>query len=93
MSGTELTPDPDALRVHFGLELRRLRLQAGLSMKQLADALGCTPQWVCQLEGADKAVPEQSALDLDTYFKTMMGEALSQADSIEFMSQARETYL
>lgn len=62
--------DPDALRVHFGLELRRTRLRAKLSQNELAKALGCTPQWICQLERADKTVSEQTALDLDTYFKT-----------------------
>ncbi|WP_030172979.1 helix-turn-helix domain-containing protein [Spirillospora albida] len=62
--------DPDVLRTHFGAELRRLRQRANLSMNHLAKALGCTPQWVCQLEQSDKPVPEQVALDLDTYFKT-----------------------
>ncbi|WP_149263395.1 helix-turn-helix transcriptional regulator [Actinomadura sp. K4S16] len=62
--------DPDALRVHFGEELRRMRQRAKLSQNQLASALGCTPQWICQMEKADKAVSEQTALDLDTYFKT-----------------------
>jgi transcriptional regulator with XRE-family HTH domain len=62
--------DPDALRVHFGEELRRMRQRAKLSQNQLANALGCTPQWICQLEKADKSVSEQTALDLDTYFKT-----------------------
>ncbi|TDC59154.1 XRE family transcriptional regulator [Actinomadura sp. GC306] len=62
--------DPDALRVHFGLELRRRRHRAKLSQNELAKALGCTPQWICQLEKADKTVSEQTALDLDTYFKT-----------------------
>ncbi|MEU8125335.1 helix-turn-helix transcriptional regulator [Spirillospora sp. NPDC049024] len=61
---------PDALRVHFGEELRRMRQRAKLSQNQLASALGCTPQWICQMEKADKAVSEQTALDLDTYFKT-----------------------
>ncbi len=62
--------DPDALRVHFGEELRRTRMRAKLSQNQLASALGCTPQWICQLEKADKTVSEQTAFDLDTYFKT-----------------------
>ncbi|MWA04721.1 helix-turn-helix domain-containing protein [Actinomadura sp. LD22] len=70
MAKDEQDPDPDALRVHFGLELRRLRNRAGLSMNQLAQALGCTPQWICQLEHAEKPPSEQTALDLDTYFKT-----------------------
>ncbi|MFD0683187.1 helix-turn-helix domain-containing protein [Actinomadura fibrosa] len=70
MASDQQEQDPDALRVHFGQELRRLRLRAGLSMSQLAKALGCSPQWVCQLEKADKPASEQAALDLDTYFKT-----------------------
>ncbi|MGI5203882.1 helix-turn-helix domain-containing protein [Spirillospora sp. CA-108201] len=62
--------DPDALRVYFSEELRRTRQRAKLSQTQLANALGCTPQWICQLEKADKTVSEQTAFDLDTYFKT-----------------------
>ncbi|MFD0856526.1 DUF5753 domain-containing protein [Actinomadura adrarensis] len=62
--------NPDDLRAHFAQELRRLRLRQGLSMAKLAEALGCTPQWICQMEKVDKAVSEQTALDLDTFFKT-----------------------
>lgn len=56
-------------RVFFGKEVRRMREAAGLTGKQLADALGCTPQWISTIESGRK-VSEQSALDLDTYFKT-----------------------
>lgn len=70
MAKDQQDPDPDALRVHFGQELRRLRNRAKLSMSDLAQALGCTPQWICQLEHAEKPPSEQSALDLDTYFQT-----------------------
>ncbi|MEU8304064.1 helix-turn-helix transcriptional regulator [Actinomadura sp. NPDC048955] len=56
-------------RVFFGNELRRMREHGGLTGKQLADALGCTPQWISTMESGRK-VSEQSALDLDTYFKT-----------------------
>lgn len=70
MSSPHEDNDPDALRSHFGRELRRLRQRAGLSMNQLAEALGCTPQWIHQLEKTDKSVPEQMSFDLDTYFKT-----------------------
>jgi DNA-binding XRE family transcriptional regulator len=70
MSSPHEENDLDALRTHFGRELRRLRQRAGLSMNQLAEALGCTPQWIHQLEKTDKSVPEQMSLDLDTYFKT-----------------------
>ncbi|MCP9952485.1 helix-turn-helix domain-containing protein [Actinomadura madurae] len=30
-------------RVFFGTELRRMRERAGLTGRELADALGCTP--------------------------------------------------
>lgn len=56
-------------RVFFGTELRRKREEAGLTGKELADALGCTPQWISTMESGRK-VSEQSAKDLDTYFKT-----------------------
>lgn len=70
MSTAQHDTDLDALRAHFGRELRRLRQRAGLSLNQLAKSLGCTPQWVHQLETTDKNVPEQMAFDLDTYFQT-----------------------
>ncbi|MWA00649.1 helix-turn-helix domain-containing protein [Actinomadura sp. LD22] len=56
-------------RVFFGEELRRMRENAKLTGKELADALGCTPQWISTMESGRKA-SEQSAIDLDTYFKT-----------------------
>ncbi|MGP4027004.1 helix-turn-helix domain-containing protein [Actinomadura sp. 3N407] len=55
-------------RIFFGTELRRMRDAAGLTGKELADALGCTPQWISTMESGRK-VSEQSAHDLDTYFK------------------------
>lgn len=70
MSHASYESDPDALRAHFAIELRRQRTRAALSMDRLAKALGCTPQWISQLEQTVKPVPEQTALDLDTYFKT-----------------------
>lgn len=70
MAKEQQEPDLDVLRVHFGQELRRLRTRAKLSMNQLAEALGCTPQWIFQLEHAEKCPSEQTALDLDTYFET-----------------------
>ncbi|MEU9018016.1 helix-turn-helix transcriptional regulator [Actinomadura sp. NPDC048394] len=56
-------------RIFFGEELRRMREKTGLTGKELADALGCTPQWISTMESGRK-VSEQSALDLDTYFTT-----------------------
>ncbi|MBO2458794.1 helix-turn-helix domain-containing protein [Actinomadura violacea] len=57
------------VRIFFGKEIRRLRGEANLTAKELADALGCTPQWISTMESGRKA-SEQSALDLDTYFET-----------------------
>ncbi|GAA2738453.1 helix-turn-helix transcriptional regulator [Actinocorallia aurantiaca] len=70
MSHASYESDPDALRAHFAIELRRQRTRAGLSMNGLAKALGCTAQWISQLEQTEKPVPEQTAFDLDTCFKT-----------------------
>ncbi|WP_165966955.1 helix-turn-helix transcriptional regulator [Actinomadura sp. 7K507] len=56
-------------RIFFGAELRRMRSENALTGKELADALGCTPQWISTMESGRK-VSEQSAQDLDTYFKT-----------------------
>lgn len=56
-------------RIFFGTELRRKREEAGHTGKELADALGCTPQWISTMESGRK-VSKQSAEDLDTYFKT-----------------------
>lgn len=70
MSSPQHEADHDALQAHFGSELRRLRQRDGLSQAQLAASLGCTPQWIYALEKTDKAVSEQTSLDLDTFFKT-----------------------
>ncbi|MFG1999075.1 helix-turn-helix domain-containing protein [Spirillospora sp. NPDC048911] len=56
-------------RTFFGTELRRMREAGGLTGKELADALGCTPQWISTME-AGRKISEQSALDLDTFFRT-----------------------
>ncbi|GAA0581533.1 helix-turn-helix domain-containing protein [Actinomadura livida] len=56
-------------RIFFGTELRRMRDEAKITGKELADALGCTPQWISTMESGRK-ISEQSAHDLDTYFKT-----------------------
>ncbi|MEV0405878.1 helix-turn-helix transcriptional regulator [Actinoallomurus sp. NPDC050550] len=61
---------PDSLIGHFGLEIRTFRNDARLSQSQLADALGCTGQWVGAVELADKAPSEAFAQDLDSYFQT-----------------------
>ncbi|GAA4607199.1 helix-turn-helix transcriptional regulator [Actinoallomurus liliacearum] len=46
------------------------REAAKLSRQALADALGCTPQWIEKLETALRAPSEATSEDLDTYFKT-----------------------
>jgi transcriptional regulator with XRE-family HTH domain len=63
-------PDPRSLIGHFGAELRYLRTEATLSMGQLAALLGCTPQWISQIELGDSTPSEEFANDLDTFFKT-----------------------
>jgi transcriptional regulator with XRE-family HTH domain len=50
--------------------LRGHREAAGLSRPALAQALGCTPQWIEKLETAQRAPSEAASEDLDTYFKT-----------------------
>ena len=62
----EFTRDP--LIRAFGSVLRAHREEAGLSRAQLAEALGCSPQWIEKLETGKKPSKE-SAIDLDTYFK------------------------
>jgi transcriptional regulator with XRE-family HTH domain len=60
---------PHSLLTYFGAELRRLREQAGLSMAQLAEALGYSPQWIGAIELADEKPSPAFAEDADTYFK------------------------
>lgn len=55
-------------RIFIGAEIRRKREEAKITGKELADTLGCTPQWISTMESGRK-VSEQSAHDLDTYFK------------------------
>ncbi|MBC6459027.1 helix-turn-helix domain-containing protein [Actinomadura sp. HBU206391] len=62
--------DPDSLVGHFGAELRTYRNKADLSMARLATALGCSAQWIGQVELGEKPPSEEFAYDLDTYFKT-----------------------
>ncbi|MFI0485550.1 helix-turn-helix domain-containing protein [Actinomadura sp. 9N215] len=50
--------------------LRGFREDAGLSRRQLADALGCRPGWIEKLETAQKPPSEATADDLDVYFRT-----------------------
>jgi transcriptional regulator with XRE-family HTH domain len=60
----------DPLIRTFGAVLRSHRETAGLSRAQLAEALGCTGQWIETLERGNKPPSEATAEDLDVYFKT-----------------------
>ncbi|TYK43244.1 helix-turn-helix domain-containing protein [Actinomadura decatromicini] len=60
----------DPLLRTFGAVLRGFREDAGLSRRQLSDALGCRPGWIEKLETAQKPPSEATADDLDVYFKT-----------------------
>jgi transcriptional regulator with XRE-family HTH domain len=62
--------DPDPLLDTFGSELRFRRDAAGLSRNKLAEALGCTGQWIGAVEFGDKPPSEEFAIDLDTFFDT-----------------------
>ncbi|MEV5752461.1 helix-turn-helix transcriptional regulator [Actinoallomurus sp. NPDC052308] len=68
MTNGALTRDP--LVRAFGAVLRGHREAAKLSRAALAEALGCTPQWIEKLETALRAPSEATSEDLDTYFKT-----------------------
>jgi transcriptional regulator with XRE-family HTH domain len=75
----DFTRDP-LLRA-FGTLLRSYRENARLNRPQLAEALGCTPQWIEAIENGKKPPSEATAIDCDTYFKapartfwTMWGE-------------------
>jgi transcriptional regulator with XRE-family HTH domain len=59
----------DALIRYFGKELRAEREAAGLSQPQLAEALGCTHQWIGKVERGESAPSDEFAEDLETFFK------------------------
>jgi transcriptional regulator with XRE-family HTH domain len=59
----------DALIRYFGIELRAEREAAGLSQQQLAEALGCTHQWIGKVERGESAPSDEFSTDLETYFK------------------------
>ncbi|MDL4815358.1 helix-turn-helix domain-containing protein [Actinomadura opuntiae] len=62
----DLTRDP--LIRAFGAVLRSYRENAELSRPELADALGCTYQWIEKIETGTKPSVD-TAIDLDTFFK------------------------
>lgn len=62
--------DQDPLMEAFADELRFRREDSGLSRNKLAEALGCTPQWIYKVETREKPTSEAFAQDLDTFFDT-----------------------
>jgi transcriptional regulator with XRE-family HTH domain len=68
MTNSALTRDP--LIRAFGAVLRAHRDAAGLSRPRLAEALGCTYQWIEKLETGQRPPSEATSTDLDTYFGT-----------------------
>lgn len=60
----------DPLLRAFGALLSAHREAADLSRLQLAEALGCTPQWIGKVENGDKPPSEAFSIDLDTFFRT-----------------------
>ncbi|GAB2847347.1 hypothetical protein GCM10022221_53410 [Actinocorallia aurea] len=54
----------------FVNELRARRENAGLSRAKLADALGCTRQWLDKVETLERPPSEPLAGDLDSFFPT-----------------------
>ncbi|GAA2723973.1 helix-turn-helix transcriptional regulator [Actinocorallia aurantiaca] len=62
--------DPIWPQKMFVIEMRARRNKTGLSRNKLAEALGCTPQWLAKVETYDKLPSEGLADDLNTYFTT-----------------------
>ncbi|MBE1530362.1 helix-turn-helix domain-containing protein [Actinomadura algeriensis] len=80
MPSGDLTRDP-LIRV-FGAVLRSYREAAKLTRPQLAEALGCTYQWIEKLETGTKPSIE-TAIDLDTFFAIKENTFRKMADEIE----------
>jgi transcriptional regulator with XRE-family HTH domain len=72
----------DPLIRAFGVLLRRYREAAGLSRRQLAEALGCGYQWIEKMETGKKPSVD-SAIDLDTFFKIPEKTFQTLAEEIE----------
>ncbi|MEO3786116.1 helix-turn-helix transcriptional regulator [Actinocorallia sp. B10E7] len=68
MAHGDLARDP--LIRAFGAVVRAYREAAGLSRAKLAEALGCSPQWIEKIETGARPPSEATSIDLDTYFKT-----------------------
>lgn len=59
--------DAPAIRA-FGIALETRRIASGLNKNELAEKLGCTPQYVGQVEAAKNIPSKAFAQDLDTFF-------------------------
>ncbi|MDN3359524.1 helix-turn-helix transcriptional regulator [Actinomadura sp. DC4] len=99
-----MQPDPgdftrDPLVRAFAALLRAYREAAELSRTQLAEALGCTAQWIAIVENAEKPPSEAFAYDLDTFFKPpvetfhRMWEEIKRAGRHRVLPPGFEAYL
>ncbi|WP_431041410.1 helix-turn-helix domain-containing protein [Streptomyces sp. P1-3] len=67
----DTTPDPSSsLLAFFGSELRRVRLQAGVSQEEAAERAHTTQSMISKVEAAKRVPSEDLARDLDIAFKT-----------------------
>ena len=60
--------NPSAYQGMFVHELKTRREAARLSRNKLAEALGCSPQWIAKVEAYEKPPSGGLADDLDTFF-------------------------
>ncbi|ROO90148.1 helix-turn-helix protein [Actinocorallia herbida] len=67
---TEKNLEVPSLHRLFVKEMRVRREAAGLSRNRLAEALGCSPQWLAKVETYAKAPSVGLADDLDAFFTT-----------------------
>ncbi|MBW8485271.1 helix-turn-helix domain-containing protein [Actinomadura parmotrematis] len=63
--------EPFGPQKSFVIEMRSRRENAGLSRHKLAEALGCSPQWLAKVENYEKPPSEGLADDLDTFFEAV----------------------
>ncbi len=59
----------------FGKEVRKLRIDRGLLLKDLADAIGCSPAWLSAVETGRKAVPHTLAQKIADQLKLGASDA------------------
>lgn len=53
----------------FGRAVRHARLDAGVTLKQMAEALGSSASYLSAMETGKKAVPERWVEKIEAYFK------------------------